>query len=105
MMKKQHGPAFRREKKQLMACGRCRGAGLVRGVFHDLDCEICDGTGWVCAVSGHPIPLADLVRQLNQRLRDAVADAGRLRHEVDGAQQQYNENNRLGAGGTNYTGD
>jgi hypothetical protein len=104
-MKRTHGPALRRQRKSMMECGACRGAGIVGGVFHDLDCVTCDGTGWLCAVTGSPLALPELVLELNRRLRDALAEVGRARHQIGGAQQQYNENNRRGAGGTNYTGD
>lgn len=103
-MKRTHGPALRRQRKSMMECTMCRGSGLVSGVFHDLHCTICDGTGWLCPVMGKPLPLTELVLELNQRLRDALAEISRA-NQASGAQQQYNQNNRRGVGGTNYTGD
>ena len=104
-MKKQHGPAFRRELKPLMECGTCRGAGSTSGVFHQLDCLACNASGWVSRDTGEALPLEELVPQLNMKLRNAVADLARARQAIGGAQQQYEQNNRRGAGGTNYTGD
>lgn len=104
-MNKSHGPAFRKEMKPLMECGICRGATVVRGVFHQLDCEHCNASGWVCASTGEPLPLPEMVQQLNLKLRSVTAELNRARHSQGGAHEQYEQNNRRGAGGTNYTGD
>ena len=61
MMKKVHGPAFRRELKPLMECSICRGAGSTEGVFHRLDCLACNASGWVCRVTGNALPLEEPV--------------------------------------------
>ena len=104
-MKKSHGPAFRKELKPLMHCGTCRGAGVVSGVFHQLACVACHGSGWVCQATGDALPLEELVPQLNMKLRNMAAELNRARHAQGGAHEQYEQNNRRGAGGTNYTGD
>ncbi len=103
-MKKQHGPAFRRELKPLMECSLCRGAGSTKGVFHDLDCLTCNASGWVCRDTGEALPLEELVPQLNMKLRNVIAELSRVR-QASGAAAQYQQNNRRGSGGTNYTGD
>jgi hypothetical protein len=103
-MKKQHGPAFRRELKPLMVCSLCRGAGSTKGVFHDLDCLTCNASGWVCRDTGQALPLEELVPQLNMKLRNVVAELSRVRQGTSAA-AQYEQNNRRGSGGTNYTGD
>jgi hypothetical protein len=105
MIKKQHGPAFRRELKPLMECGTCRGAGSTEGIFHRLDCLACNASGWVCRVTGDAVPLEELVPQLSMKLRNAIADLARARQTTGGAHEQYEQNNLLGAGGSNYTGD
>ncbi|HEY0287252.1 MAG TPA: hypothetical protein VGC62_09620 [Pseudomonas sp.] len=104
-MKKSHGPAFRREIKPLMECGICRGATVVSGVFHQLDCTACNASGWICAETGDALPLDVLVQQLSLRLRSTNAELSRARQPIGGAHEQYEQNNRRGAGGTNYTGD
>jgi hypothetical protein len=104
-MKNSHGPAFRKELKPLMGCGTCRGNGVVSGVFHQLDCAACHGSGWVCQSTGDALPLEDLVPQLNMKLRHMAAELNRARHSQGGAHEQYEKNNRRGAGGSNYTGD
>ena len=103
-MKKSHGPAFRKVMKPLRECLDCRGTGLVSGVFHQMDCATCNASGWVCEATGQAVPLEELVLQLNMKLRAMARDLA-LAGRVSGAQQQYEQNNRRGAGGSNYTGD
>lgn len=106
MMKKQHGPAFRKQMKPLRECYDCRGNGLRLGMFHELECTTCNASGWVCAETGMALPLAEMVLQLNMRLRAMTRDLDvALAGPTSGAQQQYEQNNRRGAGGSNYTGD
>jgi len=101
---KKHGPDFRKVLKPVRACLDCRGTGLVSGVFHQMDCATCNASGWVCAETGEALPLADLVLQLNMKLRAMARDLALAGHP-SGAQQQYEQNNHRGAGGSNYTGD
>ena len=103
-MKKSHGPAFRKVMKPLRACYDCRGSGLRMGMFHQLECATCNASGWVCAETGEALPLADLVLQLGMKVRALERDL-ELADQQSGPQQQYEQNNRLGAGGSNYTGD
>ncbi|MDH0745271.1 hypothetical protein N5D61_02795 [Pseudomonas sp. GD03842] len=104
-MKKSHGPAFRRELKPLMECSWCRGAGRKKEVFYEIDCMRCNASGWVSQGTGEALPLGELVPQLSMRLRNMAAELNRARQGQGGAQEQYEQNNRRGAGGTNYTGD
>ncbi|MEO8640397.1 hypothetical protein [Pseudomonas sp.] len=104
-MKKSHGPAFRRARTPMFECSCCRGTGLVSGVFHQMECANCNASGWLSAETGQALPLSDLVLELNLRLRDALAEISRARHIIGGAHEQYEQNNRRGAGGTNFTGD
>jgi len=104
-LNKSHGPAFRREAKPLMVCGICRGATVVSGVFHQLDCIQCNASGWVCATTGEAIPLPDLVQQLSLKLRNMTAELARAKQAQGGAHEQYEQNNRRGPGATNLTGD
>jgi hypothetical protein len=39
------------------------------------------------------------------KLRNVTAELNRARHSHGGAHEQYEQNNRRGAGGSNYTGD
>lgn len=105
MMKKQHGPAFRRELKFIVECNICLGKGIRTGLFHQMECEHCLGSGWVCGHTLQTLPLGDVVPVLNARLKDALAEIAKARHVIGGAHEQYERNNRRGAGGSNFTGD
>ncbi|UVM14828.1 hypothetical protein LOY42_16160 [Pseudomonas sp. B21-023] len=110
MTGKRHGPSLRRELKFIIECTTCGGSGLFIGVFHQMDCPHCLGAGWLCGHSLKPLAASDIVPVLNSRLRDALAEIAKARELLgagssQGPERQYHENNRRGAGGTNYTGD
>jgi hypothetical protein len=106
-MKKSHGPAFRAARTELARCSACRGRAVVQGVFHELPCERCNASGWVSAETGQALPLDVLVTQLSIRLQAAEKQIEQLKRPVriNGPSAQYTQNNRRGAGGTNFTGD
>jgi hypothetical protein len=103
-VKKVHGPSFRKTVRPLRECSACRGTGLAKGMFYEMDCAACNASGWVCAETGQALELPELVLQLNMKLRAMARDLAQAGHP-GGAQQQYEQNNRRGAGGSNYTGD
>ena len=106
MMKKQHGPAFKVEQLDLAQCPVCWGRAVVKGVFHDLACVQCNASGWVTAETGEALPLEVLVTQLSIRLQAADHQLAQFRKLApSGPSKQYEQNNRRGAGGSNYTGD
>lgn len=105
-MKKSHGPALRAAQLDLAKCPACRGRAVIKGVFHELACVQCNASGWVTAETVEALPLEVLVTQLSIRLQAAERLIAQLNcFKPAGAEAQYNENNRRGAGGTNYTGD
>ncbi|AUY32648.1 MULTISPECIES: hypothetical protein [unclassified Pseudomonas] len=105
-MKKSHGPALKKPVIELAQCPECRGRGLIKGVFYELSCERCNASGWVAASTGEALALNDLVTQLSMRLQAATRQIEQLRMaRATGPAAGYQESNRLGAGGTNYTGD
>ncbi|MDS9879428.1 hypothetical protein RMI40_31820 [Pseudomonas protegens] len=105
-MKNSHGPAFKVDQIDLAQCSVCRGKAFVSGVFHQLPCLQCNASGWVTADTGDALPLEALVMQLSIRLQAAEHQIAQFKCSGPaGAEAQYNENNRRGAGGTNYTGD
>ena len=57
MDKKTHGPAFVRRRISLTDCPSCAGRGLVKGVFHQLDCIGCHASGLVHAETLEPLPV------------------------------------------------
>jgi hypothetical protein len=104
MMKKSSGPAFVRCLIPMTECPSCHGAGLIRGVFHQLECIGCHSSGFVHAETLESLLMEDLVIQLGlevRRARNLLSSSP----AVGGAQGQYEQNNRRGAGGSNYTGD
>lgn len=106
-MKKSHGPAFRAAMLDLAKCPACRGRAVIAGVFHELACVQCSASGWVTADTGESLPLEVLVTQLSIRLQAADRRIEQLKRPalITGAAVQYDENNRRGPGGTNFTGD
>ncbi|BCS45171.1 MULTISPECIES: hypothetical protein [Pseudomonas] len=106
-MKKSHGPAFRAAQLDLAQCPACRGRAVIKGVFHDLACVQCNASGWVAAETGEPLPLEVLVTQLSMRLQAADRQIEQLKRpaQMSGPAAIYQQNNRRGAGGSNYTGD
>ncbi len=105
-MKKSHGPAFRKELIVLAQCPACRGKAVIQGVFHQMACVQCNASGWIAAVTGEALPLEELVTQLSLQLQAAQRHISELKHpRATGPEATYQEGNRLGAGGINYTGD
>jgi len=104
MMKKQRGPAFVRCLIPLTDCPSCAGKGVIRGVFHQLDCIGCHASGQVHAVTLEPLPVEELVVQLGILLR-------RERHfatlvpAANSTVEQYQQNNSRGAGRSSFKGD
>ncbi|KNX77194.1 hypothetical protein DA83_03130 [Pseudomonas sp. 250J] len=105
-MKKSHGPALTRSVIDLAQCPLCRGRAVIKGVFYELPCDHCNASGWLAAATGEALALDELVTQLSMRLQVATRQIEQLRAaRVFGPAEQYQEGNRLGAGGVNYTGD
>jgi hypothetical protein len=114
-MKKSHGPAFYAQMISLDNCRTCRGRAVVKQVFFELPCDRCNGSGWVHGETGEALSLEVLATQLGLRYRESLHENKHLRWElaeIKGEQKPkaaesayYEQNNRRGAGGTNYTGD
>ncbi|MBT9236823.1 hypothetical protein KKQ11_13350 [Pseudomonas sp. MG-2] len=106
-VKKHHQGGFNRPRLDLVQCLFCKGKAVVKGVFYELVCTDCNGSGWVVEGTRLVLPLEELVTQLSFKLQQAQRQIEALKRpaKVVGPQQQYQEPNRLGAGGTNYTGD
>jgi len=105
-MRKSHGPAFKKAVIDLGECPLCRGRAVIQGVFHELPCDHCNASGWIAAATGEALALDELVTQLSMRLRAALQQIEQLKKPLaTGPGAHYQEGNRLGAGGSNYTGD
>ncbi|MNE96298.1 hypothetical protein D3C80_1944800 [compost metagenome] len=77
------------------------------GLFYELVCTECNGSGWVVRDSKLVLSLDELVTQLSFKLQQTEREIAALKGPTKavGPQRQYEQSNRLGAGGTNYTGD
>lgn len=105
-MKKSHGPAFKKAVIELEKCPLCRGRAVTKGLFHELPCDHCNASGWVAAATGEALPLDELVTQLSLNLQAATRQIEQLKNpRATGPGAHYQEGNRRGAGGSNYTGD
>ena len=104
MMKKQHGPALVRSLIPLTDCPSCAGKGMIKGVFHDLDCIGCHSSGQVHAITLEPLPVVDLVEQLGMLLRRERHLAS-LATTANDTVDQYQQNNNRGAGRSSFKGD
>lgn len=98
---------FKRPRLDLVQCQVCRGRAVVKGVFYELACADCNGSGWVIEGSRLVLPLEELVTQLSFKLQAAEREIRQLKSQslMAGPERHYNEPNRRGAGGSNFTGD
>ncbi|WP_447811263.1 hypothetical protein [Pseudomonas putida] len=105
-MMKKHGPSFKKAVIELGECPLCRGRAVTKGLFHELPCDHCNASGWVEAATGEALALDELVTQLSLKLQAAHRQIEQLKNpQASGSEATYQGSNRLGAGGTNYTGD
>lgn len=106
-MKKRLQDGFKQPRQDLVLCSVCKGRAVVKGVFYELVCTDCNGSGWVIEGSRLVLPLEELVTQLSFKLQQAQKQIEALKRPAKavGPQRQYQVSNRLGAGATNYTGD
>ncbi len=105
MMKKSSGPAFVRSLIPLTDCPSCAGKGMIKGVFHELDCIGCHSSGFVHAQTLEPLLIEDLVVQLGRMVRRErsrlMITVSLLRRMAD----DYQQNNSRGPGRSSYKGD
>lgn len=79
----------------------------MKGLFYELICTACNGSGWVIRGSRLVLSLDELVTQLSFKLQQAQREIEVLQRgpSASGPAAYYQQNNRRGAGGTNFTGD
>nr|WP_296268433.1 hypothetical protein [Pseudomonas sp. UBA6562] len=106
-VKKGTDRGFDQARIDLVKCPTCKGRAVVRGVFFELACTACNGSGWVVEGSRLVLPLDELVTQLSFKLQAAEQQITQMKRpsETHGPEQQYQGTNRRGAGGSNFTGD
>ena len=106
-MQKGRVPGFKRERIELESCSICQGKAVVKGLFYELVCTDCNGSGWVVRGSKLVLSSDGLVTQLSFKLQHAQREISVLKGSppMSEPQCQYERSNRFGAGVTNYTGD
>ncbi len=102
-MQKRQGPGFKRERIELEPCSICKGKAVVVGVFYEQICTDCNGSGWVVQGTKLVLSVDELVTQLSFKLQKVQREVLALKTPpaLIGPQSQYEQPNRLGAGGTN----
>ncbi len=103
-MNKSHGPALARSLIPLTDCPSCAGKGMIKGVFHELDCIGCHSSGFVHAQTMEAVPIEDLVVQLGRlvrRERSQLVGKNPTHCIVD----EYQQSNSRGAGRSSFKGD
>ena len=101
---KRHGPDFEKHTRPLAPCRECQGRGVVKGLFYEMPCDGCHGSGFVDAATGERLELEELVLQLGRALRLERQQAAN-RPAQAGAEQDYQgDNGRHGLRG-HWTGD
>ncbi|EJM78417.1 hypothetical protein [Pseudomonas sp. GM55] len=106
-MQKGQGYGFKRRRIELEPCPTCKGKAVVNGLFYELICTACNGSGWVIRGSRLVLSSDELVTQLSFKLQQVQREIELLQQgsSTSGQAEYYQMNNRRGAGGTNYTGD
>lgn len=106
-MQKGRVPGFKRERIELELCSICEGKAVVKGLFYELVCTDCNGSGWVVRGSKLVLSSDELVTQLSFKLQAIEREIQTLKSpgRALGPERIYDEPNRLGAGGVNFTGD
>ena len=106
-MQKGQGLGFKRQRIELEPCPTCKGKAVVKGLFYELICTACNGSGWVIRGSRLVLSSDELVIQLSLKLQQAQRKIEVLQKDssISGPAEYYHMNNRRGAGGSNYTGD
>lgn len=103
-MKRRHGPDLQKQLRPLAPCRECQGRGVVKGLFYEMPCDGCHGSGFVDAQTGERLDLEELVLQLGKALR---LERQRLANlpAATGAERDYgSDNGRHGLRG-HWTGD
>lgn len=99
-MRKQHGPDLTRKVKPISRCVTCHGRGVTKGLFYEMACDACAGTGWVDYTTGQAMSAEDLVFTLSHRLLHLEQQLATLQR-----MQPYESSNRRGPHGSHRTGD
>lgn len=97
----------------LARCEICQGNGVIKGIFHVMDCAGCNGAGLVDRNTNEALSREVMVQQLRVRLNQANRQVEQQRQQLEraglvpvtGPAADYRGNNKKGAGGAHFTGD
>ena len=97
----------------LARCEICQGKGVIKGIFHTMDCAGCNGAGLVDRQTCEALSSEVMVQQLRVRLNRANRQVEQQREQLEaaglvpvtGPAADYQGNNKKGAGGAHLTGD
>ena len=97
----------------LVRCEVCQGQGVIKGIFHVMDCAGCNGAGLIDRATNQALSLEQMVQQLRVRLNRANRQVEQQREQLEraglapvtGPAADYQGNNKKGAGGAHFTGD
>lgn len=97
----------------LARCEICLGKGVIKGIFHTMDCAACNGAGLVDRQTCEALSPELMVQQLRVRLNRANRQVEQQREQLEaaglvpvtGPAADYQGNNKKGAGGAHFTGD
>lgn len=97
----------------LARCEICQGKGVIKGIFHVMDCAACNGAGLVDRNTNEALSPEVMVQQLRVRLNQANRQVEQQRQQLEraglvavtGPAADYRGNNKKGAGGAHFTGD
>jgi len=80
-------------------CTACDNSGVVPGVFHELDCAVCDGVGWL------PVAGVDITQHLGRSMAKMIKMNRILRAtSAQGEVEYHPQSGRAGVRG-NFVGD
>ncbi|WP_341304715.1 hypothetical protein [Pseudomonas sp. TMP25] len=97
----------------LARCEICQGQGVIKGIFHVMECAGCNGAGLIDRTSHSALSHAEMVQQLRVRLNRANRRVDQQQEQLEraglvpvtGPEADYQGNNKKGAGGAHFTGD
>lgn len=103
-MKRRHGPDLQKQLRPLAPCRECQGRGVVKGLFYEMPCDGCHGSGFVDAQTGERLDLEELVLQLGKALRLERQKLANLPAAL-GAERDYGSDNGRHGLRSHWTGD
>lgn len=105
MTSKRSGPSFKQETRPLAKCTPCKGKGTTQGVFYEIPCHQCAGSGIVDKETGEQLPQDELVLQLRIRLNEKIQENSMLRSELQELRNEASNDRGYGHMGKRYHGD